>query len=179
MPAQLTSDPEALRLFFTEDIYLIPDEEIQKEAIIENKSPNPAPEVEKVTENTFNFLGGNGRNILVLMNDPIHPEGNTGDMAFLWRILGAIKLTVQDCAVLNVYHHPGTDFNALATFFKPQAFLSFGVDAVSLGLPRQDSSALIQHNNIHLICSPPLAAIGADVALKTLLWKSLQQLTLS
>ncbi len=190
MPVQLMSDAEALRLFFTEDIYLIPNDVCSAAPVLQDQPLLKVPEVIsaplKITpvpaenpEERFNFIGGNGRKVLVVMNDPVHPEGNPAEMAFLWRILGAIKLTVNDCAVMNRDPYPKADFVALANFFHPQAILFFGINPVNLGLPFQENSDLKHHNGVHIICSPALDAIEENIALKTLLWKSLQQLTLS
>lgn len=190
MPMQLMSDAEALRLFFTEDIYLITSEVNAEEAILAQPSPNILPEViEKaaviatVAAETqverFDYMGGNGKKVLVVMNDPIHPEGKPGEIAFLWRILGAINLGVKDCAVLNRCPYPKADFDALTQFFNPRVLLSFGIDPVNLALEAEENSDLILHNGVQIICSPALDLLDSNKALKTLLWKSLQQLDLS
>ena len=165
MAEQLTSNTEALRLFFTEDIYLIPNEVA-------------APLVEVVPVN-FIFEGENTRNVLILVNDANFPLSTVPGTALLWKILTAIKLTNKECAVFNYANHPEISFAELAAFFKPQLLLSFGVAPENLGLSAQQAEVLGQQNGVKTIFSTTLDVVEVNINIKKALWKSLQQLTLS
>ncbi|MBP8067152.1 MAG: hypothetical protein KAY27_01190, partial [Pedobacter sp.] len=75
MDTQLTSNAEALRLFFTEDIYLV----TEKEPMVDVDALGPLSTKKEAIENIaiapekaktmFKFLGKNQKNILILVND--------------------------------------------------------------------------------------------------------------
>ncbi|MET3113345.1 DNA polymerase III psi subunit [Pedobacter sp. CG_S7] len=168
MAEQLTSNTEALRLFFTEDIYLIP-----------NQVAAPLAPIVEVLPVSFNFEGENSRNVLILVSDVNFTLSTVPGTALLWKIVAAIKLTNKECAVLNYANYPDQSFADLAAFFKPQLLLSFGVPPETLGLPAQQTEVLGQQNGVKAIFSATLDALELDINIKKALWKSLQQLTLS
>jgi hypothetical protein len=168
MAAQLTSNTEALRLFFTDDIYLVPNEmQVQEPAPVYN-----APK-------SFTYHGKNVRKVLILVNDASHEVSSASATALLWKIAGAIKLTPEDCALVNLSTYPDTNFKDLQAFFKPQFLLSFGVLPAALGLPEQEMNVLGQQQGMNAIFSAGLLLVESDENIKKGLWKSLKQLTLS
>lgn len=188
MAEQLTSNIEALRLFFTEDIYLIANEVTSapsveedtvniketpevKNAVPVEETPTPAP--------NYQFIGENARKVLILVNDPNNPVSSAAGTALLWKIVTAIKLTPKDCAVLNYQQHQGVSFEDLAAYFQPQLLLSFGIAPSTMGLPEQQTEVIGQQVGVKTIFSSELDALEIDIPIKKALWKSLQQLTLS
>ncbi|WP_432713452.1 hypothetical protein [Pedobacter sp.] len=175
MAEQLTSDPEALRLLFTDDIYLISNEMLELE---------PAPEVKEPAEvyrpkKELKFLGENARNVLILVNDPSNEVSSAIGTALLWKIVTAMKLSNSDCAVLNYASYEGTTFAELAEALKPQLLLSFGVTPETLALPAQQTEVISLQQGIKTIFSSSLPAVELNRPIKMALWKTLQELTLS
>jgi DNA polymerase III psi subunit len=249
MAEQLTSNTEALRLFFTEDIYLIasevtapvpvlkeeavvPQETVVLEATVAQKAVAPedtvvpqgtlvsgetviqkavAPEetvvpqgtlvpretvaqkavvpedidvinkteLSSVTAADYKFIGENARKVLILVNDPDNAVSTAPGTALLWKIVAAIKLSPNDCAVLNYQHYQGHSYEELNAFFRPQLLLSFGIAPAVLGLQEQQTEILGQQNGVKAIFSSELNALEVNITIKKALWKSLQQLTLS
>jgi len=179
MAEQLTSNTEALSLFFTEDIYLISNDLEVKSPVVEEVVALKEPDAIYKAEIKYTFLGHNSRNVLILVNDSQHALGTTAGTALLWKIVAAIKLKEEDCAVLNYQSCEGTCFEDLRSYFKPQLLLSFGVTPAALGLPAVQTEVLGQQDGLKTIFSATLDALEADISIKKALWKSLQQLTLT
>ena len=179
MAEQLTSNTEALRLFFTEDIYLISNDLEAPATVIEEAVALKEPDAIYKAEIKYTFLGRNSRNVLILVNDSQHALGTTAGTALLWKIVAAIKLKEEDCAVLNYQSCLGASLSDLKNYFKPQLLLSFGVTPAALGLPAVQTEVLGQQDGLKTIFSAALDALETDISIKKALWKSLQQLTLS
>jgi len=208
MPDQLTTNPEALRLFFTDDVFLVKEQPAVSQA---QNIPAPAPEImselpatpikvpatviavptlqtEAPAESTainpkpalqsFNYVGANERNILILVYDVVHPVSSIAGRQLLGMILKSIKLDRNDCALLNYASCEDADFTQLQTFFKPQYVFAFGVTPAQLGLPESPSNSIVKHAGTNLIFSSELLALSDDPAIKKLLWSSLKQIEL-
>ena len=156
MGNQLTSNAEALRLFFTEDIYLM----------------QLAPE-QKVE---FKYLGKNQKNILILVNDQINEVSSEQGRELLRKLVKAIDLTANDFALVNYANYKDADYNMLSDFFKCQLVLAFGVSSADLGLPVEPLHQIMTHNNTRFIFTTNLHDLDADQVSKKTLWTSLQQL---
>ena len=188
MAEQLTSNIEALRLFFTEDIYLIANDVTStpltsSETVILKEAPEvknvvPAEDTSAPAPN-YQFLGENARKVLILVNDANNQVSTAAGTALLWKIVTAIKLSPKDCAVLNYQHHQGVGFEELAAYFQPQLLLSFGIAPTTMGLPQQQTELIGQQGGVKTIFSSELNALEVDIPIKKALWKSLQQLILS
>ena len=188
MAAQLTSNIEALRLFFTEDIYLISNDvnaapPVVQETVNIEERPElnnviPVKETSTLVPN-YRFLGENARKVLILVNDANNPVSSEVGTALLWKIVTAIKLTPKDCAVLNYQHHQGVSFDELTAYFQPQLLLSFGIAPGTMGLAEQQTELIGQQGSVKTIFSSELDALEVDIPIKKALWKNLQQLTLS
>jgi hypothetical protein len=233
MSDQLTNNPEALRLFFTEDIYLVDmaqtdagssklaaakGEQSGTELPVANaapqaepvKTPNiaitaaipalninvpataepasiqevptivtpeiPAPQAPAAK--TFQYVGANERNILILVNDKQHPVSTLQGRELLGNILKAIGLSRNDCALVNYASCDGADFKALHQYFKPQYVFAFGVSPDQLGVPDAAYNSIVTRAESKLIFSSNLDPLSGDAATKKLLWGSLKQIKL-
>ncbi|MEJ5963970.1 hypothetical protein [Pedobacter immunditicola] len=188
MAAQLTSNMEALRLFFTDDIYLIANDvtsvpSVAQETAVVKETPevkNDVPVIEtSAPVPNYQFLGENSRKVLILVNDANNPVSSPAGTALLWKIVTAIKLSPNDCAVLNYQQHQGVSFEELTAYFQPQLLLSFGIAPATMGLSEQQTELIGLQGTVKTIFSSELDALEVDITIKKALWKSLQQLTLS
>ena len=203
MNNQLTSNAEALRLFFTEDVYLVKNDlqnafvepvkvnnELPQPAVVvmpvsDNKNseqpailPNLVQEPQSVFKKTFDFkfLGKNQRRILILVNDKQNEVSTDQGRELLRKLLLAINLTGKDFALVNYANYDDALFDDLNDIFKCQFLLSFGVTASQLGLKEQPLQQMVQYNDAKLIFTSNLHHLDGDQASKKLLWTSLQKI---
>jgi hypothetical protein len=187
MTNQLTSNAEALRLFFTEDIYLVPESKVitvveqhisekhveQSSSMPDIPTPIIQPTAPKVT---FNYLGKNQKNILILVNDSQNDVSTEQGRELLRKLVKAIDLTANDFALVNYANYLGQKYTHLKDAFNCRLILAFGVAARDLDLPEQSSHQLVSHDNIKLVFTSNLDELDRDQASKKKLWASLQQL---
>lgn len=168
MSDQSTTNAEALRLFFTEDIYLVGEQAAAPVAT--------APVVAPVT---FKHLGKNQKHILILVNDEQHDVSTEQGRELLRNIVKAIELTANDFALLNYCSTNNAGFTELMRFFSSKVVLAFGLTATQLGLPEQPQHVIVMQDNTQLILSTNLDALATDLHGKKSLWGSLKKLIIS
>lgn len=195
---QLTTNGEALRLFFTDDVYLINEpegalnEQIQggvENAMVNEPVPNNLvkPEItlpkehipaapEKITE--FKFLGNNKRNILILVNDEENDVSDEKGRELLRKIVKSVNLTANDFALLNYSKYGSVDFKQLQAHFSSVIVFAFGVSAKQLGLTDHPENKMVLEGSVKLIFSAELRKLEEDQNGKKVLWGSLKQLGL-
>ena len=186
MPDQLTANGEALRLFFTDDIYLVNEPGIiwglPPEPASTKEEPSPEPPssqqniVAAVSNPAFNFLGGNGRNILILVNDDENEVSDEKGRELLRKIVKSINLVTADFALVNYAKYKGVSFTELMTFFKSSVVFSFGVSASNLGLQAHSENAVVMEGAVKMIFSHELRRLDADLAVKKALWGVIQKM---
>ena len=183
MSNQLTSNAEALALFFTEDIYLVtePSPIIRTEVELNRMIPN-VTKIEEVTIEAkqaiteFKYLGKNQKNILILVNDSQNDVSTEQGRELLRKLVKAIDLTANDFALVNYSSYASERYETLKAFFDCKLLIAFGVDAKMLNLPSQPLHQLIQYNEVKLLFAKNLHDLDTDQASKKTLWTSLQQL---
>lgn len=206
MSAQITNNPEALRLLFTEDVFLVNNDTsatltlavtgkaapvapvLQMPAIrsisdaplqhAQVARESPVQQTPEAAELKFQYVGANERNILILVYDEQHPVSSLPGRELLGNILKSIDLNRNDCALVNYAGCDHATFAQLQAFFKPQLVFAFGVSPAQLGLADADSNTIVMQQNARLIFSSNLDALSVDPATKKLLWASLKQIKL-
>lgn len=180
MANQLTSNAEALRLFFTEDIYLVSkaSEIMPALEVLSSKTDEVEHEVftSKKPNTDFKYLGKNQKKILILVNDNQHDVSTERGRELLRKLVKAINLTANDFALVNYAGYTSEKFEDLEGFFNCKLLLAFGVSATDLNLPVQPLHQLANFNNIQLLFTTNLDDLDGDQAGKKILWASLQQL---
>ena len=122
-------------------------------------------------------VGGNQRNVLVIVNytDAVHLPDS--DLTFLTGILGACKLSLADVAIVNRNNHPEAMYKELSTFFKSKIVLLFAVEPAAFGLPMSFPHFQVQpFANNSFLFSPALKELENDKLLKSKLWVCLKRL---
>ena len=145
-----------------------------------DKSPEKViTPVERPTLDTpeWKWLGSNKKNVLVLVRyaDALYLPAN--DLELLTSILTACKLSLEDVAILNLYHYPDFDHAQAARALKPARILLFGIEPAGIGLPKNLPSFQIETiQQTSYLSSPEIASLREDRNLKTNLWNSLKRL---
>lgn len=203
MTDQLTSNAEALRLFFTEDIYLVKDknedalvkpvkeqqEVLQSESVILPKTEAPIykepsatlpiveePMVAAKSKFDFKYLGKNQKNILILVNDNINEVSTKQGRELLRKLVNAIALTAKDFALVNYANYSTATYTDFNDFFACKLVLAFGVNPAQLAMAEQPLHQLNQIGETKLVFTTNLHDLDSDPASKKVLWTSLQQL---
>jgi len=163
MQTQLTTDVQALSLFFTDDVYLVPE-------------PKNIPVASAPV--TFKYLGSNKRKILILVNDEEHEVSDEQGRELLRKIVKSVNLTSVDFALLNYAAHKAVGFSELAAHFDPVIAFVFGVRPQELGLRDHPEHVVVSEGAVKLIFSAELRKLETDQQAKKILWGSLRQLDL-
>lgn len=166
MATQLTSNAEALRLFFTEDIYLVAESNSTDKI-------TAAPQKPKIE---FKFLGKNQKNILILVNDLKNDVSTEQGRELLRKLVKAINLTNNDFALVNYAGYISEKYKELNSFFSCKVMIAFGVAPVELDLPAQPLNQLVAYNEATHLFAKNLHDLDADIPSKKALWASLQHL---
>jgi hypothetical protein len=203
MTDQLTSNAEALRLFFTEDIFLVKDKSegalvkpvIAAPEILPNESASlpktetpiykepvsvlptvEEPVVAAKAKLDFKFLGKNQKNILILVNDSNNEVSTEQGRELLRKLVNAIALTAKDFALVNYANYQTATYADFNDFFACKLVLAFGVSPQQLAVAGQSLHQLQQIGETKLVFTSNLHDLDSDPTSKKVLWGSLQQL---
>ncbi len=199
MANQLTSNAEALPLFFTEEIFLIKDEVKESVAtpiVLEDEIVEiAAPQIEVLssaavpilssletqeesisTKIDFKFKGLNKKNILILVNDPAQEVSGVEGVELLRKIVLSIGLQGADFALVNYANYPNTSFKMLKEFFNCKLMLAFGVVANELKLDELPLNQLLQQDQTRMVFAENLQTLDSNKAGKIALWSALKEL---
>ncbi len=162
MNSQLSTEAAALRLFFTDDVYLV-------------QEPTALLNQQKVD---YKFLGKNNRNILILVNDNQHEVSDEPGRELLRKIVKSVNLSANDFAVVNYAAYRGTTFKQLQEYFSCILVFAFGVTPADLSLPTHPEHTVVLEGEVRMIFSAGLPVLEQNAAGKKALWGSIQNLGL-
>ncbi|WP_344981870.1 hypothetical protein [Compostibacter hankyongensis] len=117
-------------------------------------------------------LGGNRRQVLVIVEDASTAFLDEEQFAFFTKILGAVQHSMADIALVNLAHSPGMSFGALQEQFRPRKVLLFG-DALA-ELPAQRNAVLQTTEKLPLLRTDTLQQLESDRERKRLFWGALK-----
>jgi len=131
----------------------------------------------KTKETILKSLGGNQKNILVVVKNANITYLPDEDLEFLTNILKACKLNLEDVAIVNTNNNPGEGYKEYLKNWSSKIVLLFGVDPVSFDLPVNFPEFQVQSlTNTKFLYSPSLNECRTDKLLKSKLWVSLQRI---
>ncbi|WP_343531747.1 hypothetical protein [Pedobacter sp.] len=189
--SQLITNAEALRLFFTDDVYLAGDMTMMENQPVDTpkeaqayeqpiaelpKLEEPAPSYGEVFD--FKYLGKNEKKILILVNDTENPVSTPQGTELLRKLVLSINLKNADFALVNYSAYTTAKFEHLSAFFSCKFLLSFGVSPIALGLAEHQLHQLHVLQNINMIFTHNLHSLDADMASKKTLWGTLKNLNI-
>src|SRR5690606_37107876 len=189
---QLTDDRGALRLFFTDDIYLVnepvtsdittktavPEPDVPNVMVIEPARPEVA-EPKYPNYDSFESLGNNQKNILILVNDALNKVSTEKGSELLRNIVKAINLSANDFALVNYAQYPGASYAQFKSFFSGKLVFCFGVGAIDLQLEERPFNEIhTLDDGSRIIFCHNLEQLADDQPNKKLLWGNLKKLNL-
>ncbi|WP_018630931.1 hypothetical protein [Niabella aurantiaca] len=120
-------------------------------------------------------LGGNKKNILVVVYYPGDLHLPDTSFQFLSQLLNACKLTPNDVAIVNRHNYPALDHKMIIGHFQSAVVLLFGITTAAFGLPFEIPPYQVQnHAGLTVVHAPSLHELKEDKPAKTQLWASLK-----
>ncbi len=124
------------------------------------------------------FLGGNEKNILILVHDPQSVHLNEPDLQFLTKVLTQCNITLADVSIINTATATSIDFKKITDHFKPNHVIGFGMTSQNhLQFPFLFKNYSVLFNNeISFLFAKDLHSLQDDKAEKKELWICLKKL---
>lgn len=156
------SDPLALRFLMTEDIYIVKEEK--------SRSGNTEKEI------VFDYLGGNNKFLLLLINDAAHTNLQSHELEALEKILVAKRMNLKDVAIVNQRKYPNTTWKELKTFFACNSIVLFGVDPASIKIRTLPRNAITDFEGMQLLSTYSFIEMEDNVDKKREFWNQMKKL---
>ncbi|MEN5087293.1 hypothetical protein ABE426_12565 [Sphingobacterium faecium] len=176
----LTSDPIALQAFMSETIFATADAignlSVETESVSSSLIPSQVPAHQEAVEE-FIYQGSKTKGILFILRYPSFPYFSPeAEDAFI-KTIGALKLTSDDVAVVNLANtHNPNDFKRIMTFFAPKKIILLGVDPKSLKLPEIAHNSYMHGRIATVFNTYSFEEMFADMVKKKAFWVEFKSL---
>ena len=122
-------------------------------------------------------IGGNGKGVLILVDNPGTAILPDSDLEFLLNILKACRFGLDDVAIANLQRIGDRRYGSLIDRWKPDFIILFGRDPAEISLPLAFPAFRVQrHGPVQYLHAPDLMSLKSDDAGKRSLWVSLKQM---
>ncbi len=166
----ITTDPLALKILMTEDIY-----ELNKSELEVLQTTSFAPEKSQENPN-FNYMGENNKYFLFLIREEKAEVISKPDLEALTGILAAKKMDLRDVAVLNYKKYPGIDFSQLKSFFACSKCVLLGINPSDLNLSDVPGNKISVIDGVKVLATFSFGKMQADINKKRVFWNEMKQL---
>jgi len=123
------------------------------------------------------FLGKNGKNVLIVVDNPDVPYLPDNELELLTNILSACQLSLADVAIVNRSNQHVTLADDLFEQLKSKQVILFDVAPTAFGLPANTPFyTVVKHKFHQFVTAPSLTAIEKNKEAKKELWIALKQL---
>lgn len=163
-------NPAALGFIMQEDIFLLNKDKTG----FANPSALPPPDA-KTEAVSFNYLGGNKKNFLVVVHYPGIEFINVPHLEALQNILKRLQYNLDDIAVLNLANYAHTGFNDLMEYFNPQKLLVLGAKAIPMGIDNLTLNVTAQLNDRTALFSFSFDEMMDNLENKKAFWEKMKQ----
>ncbi|MCJ8211410.1 hypothetical protein MUY27_16955 [Mucilaginibacter sp. RS28] len=178
----LNDNPAALRFLLQDDLYLLAAEKqayaeqaqkpLEQEIAVE-KPVQPVTVIE-TPQLSFNCLGDNKKNFLILTSYPGQQGMAEAHQKALESTLGRKDLSLADVAIVNLAAYPQASHTDLFTFFQPKKILILGSEAVPNGLPATTFNKIMPVGDLQLLHSYDFGAMLADREKVKAFWEQMK-----
>ncbi|HTN20999.1 MAG TPA: hypothetical protein VL125_11005 [Pelobium sp.] len=186
----------ALSLLLDEEIYVFNDSpknnvtpisgENRNEMLAVPEKPTAAPSIavpkvepeiipQPTKNDGFDYLGENNKYILIVVNNADEKFLSKADLAFLVKIMGAKKWTLEDVAIVNMAKYTDLNFEDLKAFFACNKIVTFGFNPAVLNIVGAVANQKSVYKNVAILGTWDLAKLQNDVAKKTVFWNQLKE----
>ncbi|MGN6638072.1 MAG: hypothetical protein ACTHJ8_04115 [Mucilaginibacter sp.] len=162
-------DANAFRFIFEDELYLLEqDKKYYANALI------PKPEI-KTPSIEFNYMGGNKKNFLVLVNYTAHELMPDEHLAALESVLTRKGLSRDEIALLNLAKNIN-DNQVILEYFKPKTLLVLGKTAIPAAMDEPSFNQITQQQNINVLYTFGFEEMMDNVANKRSFWEQVKNL---
>ena len=166
-------DPSALRFILQDELYLL-EEDKPNYITVNNRIAVPEPQIE-TPQMTFNYLGLNKKNFLVLVHYPMHEFIADDHLAALESVLSRKDHTRDDVAILNTAKNAAA-FDAIKTHFVPQTILILGQEAIPGGIKQTQFNRFEKHDGLNILYTFSFDAMMGSTENKKAFWEQMKTL---
>ena len=122
------------------------------------------------------FLGNNGKNILIVVNNEAFPFLPDGELAFLTTVFSACALDLSHVAIVNWHLFAEKSPDILLHQLKPHQILLLGVAPSELDFPQVEKYVIKKFHSLSFVAAPSLSVIQGSTEEKKGLWSALKKL---
>jgi hypothetical protein len=185
-------NPNAYRFIMQDEIYLLEQDKGVKHIAV---PPGPAVQSSEVTpppvvkvppavsqpvvetpKLTFNYLGKNNKNFLILVNYATEEFIAPAHLTALKNILKRLEVAIDDVAILNMKNYAQVELDVLSDFFSPKKLLIMGDTALPSGMQKPDLNALFKFNGYDMLFSFSFAEMMESNDNKKAFWEQMKKL---
>lgn len=134
----------------------------------------PPPDA-KTDAVSFNYLGGNKKNFLVVVHYIEIEFIAAPHLEALQNILKRLGYDLDDIAILNLANYAGAGSNDLTEYFNPQKLLVLGEKAAPGGIEKLTLNTPAQLNNCTALFSFSFDEMMDNVENKKAFWEKMKQ----
>jgi hypothetical protein len=166
-------DPSALRFILQDELYLL-EEDKPNYITVNNRIAAPEPQIE-TPQISFNYLGSNKKNFLVLVHYPMHEFIADDHLAALESVLSRKDHTRDDVAILNTAKNT-TAYDAIKTHFVPQTILILGQESIPAGIKQTPFNRFEKHDGLNILYTFSFDAMMTSTENKKVFWEQMKTL---
>ncbi|MFB9843735.1 hypothetical protein [Mucilaginibacter ginsenosidivorans] len=160
----------ALRYILQDELYLLDEDKN-----LYNETKASAPEI-KTPLPSFNYLGSNKKNFLILANYADQEFVQDDHLAALEKVLSGIKHTRDDVAILNLAKNDGAAYAQIAAFFNPQTVVILGKQALPEGLTGLDFNTIATTDGAKALLTFSFEQMMTNIDNKKAFWEQIKNL---
>ena len=166
-------DPSALRFILQDELYLL-EEDKPNYITVNNRIAAPEPQIE-TPQISFNYLGLNKKNFLVLVHYPTHEFIADDHLAALESVLNRKDHTRDDVAILNTAKNTAV-YDAIKIHFAPQTILILGQESIPAGIKQTQFNRFEKHDGSSILYTFSFDAMMTSTENKKAFWEQMKTL---
>jgi hypothetical protein len=163
-------NPAAFSFIMQDEIYLL-----NKDKIEYGKPMAPEPVI-TTPELSFNYLGGNKKNFVVVVHYPELEFIAESHLTALENVLKRLEFSLDDIAILNKAKYDDVTLAGLTDFFKPAKLLLLGSNALPADIEALTSNQPKQIKNCTVLFSFSFDEMMDNQEYKKAFWEQMKKL---